>query len=79
MPVKAIIALIYAHRRRYLTMKYNTFEEELDAIRIGLYEETKDMTPEEEIAFIKAQVAPIHEKYGIRTVNEVKADKLINA
>jgi hypothetical protein len=60
-------------------MKYNTFEEELDAIRLELYEETKGMTPKEEIAYIRAQVAPIHEKYHIRTVSEIKKDELIEA
>mgnify|MGYP000571173195 CR=1 FL=1 len=29
---------------------FETFEDELDAIRLSLYEEVKDMTPEEEIA-----------------------------
>ena len=56
---------------------YNTFEEELDAIRLTIYEEIKNMTPEEEIAYIKAQVEPILKEYGIRTVSldETKADE----
>jgi hypothetical protein len=60
-------------------MDYNTFEEELDAIRIGIYEEIKDMTPEEEVVYLKAQVAPIHEKFHIRTVNEINKDELLKA
>ena len=28
---------------------YDNFEDELDAIRIGIYEEIKDMTPEERV------------------------------
>jgi hypothetical protein len=60
-------------------MNYDTFEDELDAIRIKLYEETKDMTPEEEIAYLRAKTAPIHEKYHIRTVSEIKKDELVEA
>jgi hypothetical protein len=58
---------------------YNTFEEELNAIRVEIYEEIKDMTPEEEVAYLKSQTAPTHEKYRIRTVSEIKEDDLIEA
>jgi hypothetical protein len=58
---------------------YSSFEEELDAIRIGIYEKIQDMTPEEEVAYLREQTAPIHEKYGIRTVSEIKRDELIKA
>jgi hypothetical protein len=58
---------------------YNNFEEELDAIRVAIYEEIKDMTYEERAAYIKAKTAPIHEKYHIRTVSEIKKDALIEA
>jgi hypothetical protein len=53
-------------------MNYNSFEDELDAIRVAIYEEIKDMTPEEHIAYLKEQTAPIHEKYHTRTVSSVK-------
>jgi hypothetical protein len=56
-------------------MIYNSFEEELDAIRLAIYEEIKDMTPEEEVAYINAQAAPILKEYGLRTVNQIKADE----
>ena len=46
---------------------FETFEDELDAIRLRLYEEVKDMTPEEEIAYLKAQVEPLYQEFGIRT------------
>ena len=46
---------------------FETFEDELDAIRLSLYEEVKDMTPEEEIAYLKAQVEPLYQEFGIRT------------
>ena len=56
---------------------FETFEDELDAIRLSLYEEGKDMTPEEEIAYLKAQVEPLYQEFGIRTsdlkpVNPIK-------
>lgn len=41
---------------------FETFEDELDAIRLRLYEEVKDMTPEEEIAYLKAQVEPLYQE-----------------
>ena len=43
---------------------FETFEDELDAIRLSLYEEVKDMTPEEEIAYLKAQVEPLYQEIG---------------
>ena len=47
-------------------------ENELNVIRADFYEKTKHMTPSERVAYLKAQVAPVHQKYGIRTVNEIK-------
>ena len=41
-------------------------EDELDAIRLRLYEEIRDMTPEEEAAYINAQAAPIIKKYNMQ-------------
>ena len=56
---------------------FETFEDELDAIRLSLYEEVKDMTPEEEIAYLKAQVEPLYQEFCIRAsdlkpVNPIK-------
>ena len=42
-------------------------EVELNAIRLSLYEETKDMTSEEKIAYIKARTEPAVKRFGIRT------------
>ena len=53
----------------------DTFQEELDEIRVKLYEEVKDMTPEEHVAYIKTLTAPILKEYGLRTVNQIKADE----
>jgi hypothetical protein len=58
-------------------MEYKTFEEELDAIRLAIYEEIKDMTPEEEVAYFKAQAAPIHEQFGIQTISETETAELM--
>ena len=61
---------------------FETFEDELDAIRLSLYEEVKDMTPEEEIAYLKAQVEPLYQEFGIRTsdlkpVNPIKRKAVV--
>ena len=53
----------------------NTFEDELDEIRVGLYEETKDMTIKEHVAYIKSLAEPILKEYGLRTLNQIKADE----
>jgi hypothetical protein len=50
-------------------MMKNHFEDELDAIRIRLYERTKDMTLEEEVAYINSEARRILKPYGIRTVS----------
>lgn len=47
----------------------NTIENELNKIRVSLYEETKGMSPSEITAYIKSQTTPIHQKYAIHTVN----------
>ena len=59
-----------------------TFEDELDAIRLSLYEEVKDMTPEEEISYLKVQVEPLYQEFGIRTsdlkpVNPIKRKAVV--
>jgi hypothetical protein len=46
----------------------NTIEDELDAIRVDLYEKTKGMTSAEANAYIREQTAPVNEKYGIKPV-----------
>ena len=44
---------------------YDSFEDWLDATRVSLYEEVKDMTTEEMIAYIRAQTEPIMKQYGL--------------
>jgi hypothetical protein len=47
-------------------MSANTIEEELDAIRLKLYEETKDMTTSERVAFINERAARTLKDHGIK-------------
>lgn len=44
----------------------NDFEDELDAIRLQIYEEVKDMTPEEFVAYSIAQAEPIMKQYNMK-------------
>jgi hypothetical protein len=55
--------------------RVNTFEDELDEIRVNLYEQIKDMTIDERVVYLKALAAPILKEYGLRTVNQIKADE----
>ena len=52
--------------------KKNTIEDELDAIRVSLYEETKNMSPSELTAYIKAQTEPMLKEHGITPVRGVQ-------
>jgi hypothetical protein len=50
-------------------MRYNnTFEDDLDATRIKLYEATKNMTPSERNEYYRKLVDPIYEKFGIKSI-----------
>ena len=40
-----------------------------------LYEETKDMTAEEQVAYIHSLAAPILQEYGLEAANQIKADE----
>ena len=42
------------------------FEDELDAIRLQIYEEVKDMTPEEFVEYSIAQAEPIMKQYNMK-------------
>ncbi|MBQ7220020.1 MAG: hypothetical protein IJS28_03470 [Synergistaceae bacterium] len=46
--------------------KYATFEEELDAIRDAMYEETKHMTTAEHVAYFRARGEAIRKEYNIK-------------
>jgi hypothetical protein len=49
-------------------MKINTIEDELDVIRLALYEETKHMSPNEKVAYLRQQAQVINEKYGLTPI-----------
>ena len=46
----------------------NTIEDEIDAIRLKIYEETKHMTPEQRIERVKRRTDPIIKQYGMKVV-----------
>ena len=47
------------------TMKSNPIEDELDAIRIMIYEQTKDMSSEERVAYFNRRTEEAFAQYGI--------------
>jgi hypothetical protein len=49
----------------------------LDAIRLALYEEIKDMTPEDEATYIQSLVAPVLKENGLRTITQVVTDRQV--
>ena len=51
----------------------NTIENELNKTRERLYEETKNMTVEEHVAYIHSLAAPIIKEYGLKTLNQIKS------
>jgi len=46
----------------------NPIEDEIDTIRIELYEEMKDMTTSERVAYMKASIAPLMRQYNLKSV-----------
>lgn len=40
-------------------------ENELDAVRLRLYEETKNMTPTERVAYLRKLATQVHKEFGI--------------
>ena len=46
----------------------NTIEQEINRTRLKIYEETKDMTPEQRVERTRRITAPIIEKYGLKVV-----------
>ncbi|MBQ7559872.1 MAG: hypothetical protein IJT20_06460 [Synergistaceae bacterium] len=45
---------------------YPSFEDWLDAVRVSLYEQVKDMTTEEELAFLRAETEPVMKEFHIQ-------------
>ena len=52
-----------------------TFEDELDEIRVNIYEQIKDMAIDERVLYLKSLAAPVLKEYGLRTLNQIKADE----
>ena len=52
----------------------NMIEKDLNAIRVSLYEETKNMSSSELTAHIKEQTEPMLKKHGITPIRGVQAE-----
>ena len=52
-----------------------TFEDELDEIRVNIYEQIKDMGIDERVLYLKSLAEPVLKEYGLRTLNQIKADE----
>ena len=48
---------------------------ELHQIRLKIYEQIKDMTPEEETAWYKMRTEPIMKEFGIKYAESFAADR----
>jgi hypothetical protein len=48
---------------------YTPVEEEVDAIRDRIWEQTKGMTPAEFNEYIERKTAPVMKEFGIKVVN----------
>jgi hypothetical protein len=51
---------------------YTPVEEEVDAIRDRIWEEIKDMTPEERCAYIDQKTAPVIKEFGIKVTSPTR-------
>jgi hypothetical protein len=47
----------------------NTIEDELNAIRIEFYEVTKGMTIAERNEYLRQQVKPVYEEFGLKPIS----------
>ena len=55
-------------------MTYATFEEELNAIRLAIYEEIRYMTPEDRVTYFNMQAEPIIKEYGLQAINQIETE-----
>ena len=51
----------------------NTIEDEIDRIRLGIYEETKDMTPAQYVARTNRIAEELAKKYGFKIVADANS------
>jgi hypothetical protein len=55
---------------------YNYIEDEIDAIRIELYEQTKDMSPKERIIYLRKLAEPVNNEFEITPIMTIKKSGL---
>ena len=61
-------------------MKLTTdIEDEIDAIRNKIYEEIKEMTPGEEIAYFNAIAEDARKKYNFRVIKSAAEDMAVTS
>jgi len=48
--------------------KNNTIEQDINKIRLAIYEETKNMTPEERVEYTRRTTEPIIKQYGLKVI-----------
>ena len=56
--------------------KHNNNESELNAIRVAIYEEVKDMSPSEMTAYMRSQITPANRKYVTQSANELQVSEI---
>jgi len=50
----------------------NTIEQDINRIRLKIYEETKDMTPAQRVDYYRRNTEPIIKQYGFKVVSSAK-------
>ena len=53
-----------------------TIEQEINEIRLQIYEEIKDMTPEQRVEYYKQSTADVIQKYGFRVISRVEENAM---
>jgi hypothetical protein len=56
-------------------MMNNPVEDELDAIRIDLYEQTKNMSPSERVAHLRKLADQANAEFGIKPITSLSDSK----
>jgi hypothetical protein len=52
-------------------MDFDHYEDELDAIRLDLYEKIKNLSPQERVAFFNDKARNVANKYGFTLIKDV--------
>jgi hypothetical protein len=56
-------------------MTNSPVEDEIDTIRIDLYEQTKNMSPSERLVYMRKLAAQANAEFGIKTISRVDDSK----